>query len=574
MNIPIPPIREFPHDGRLWRIDWLGPVRGNPGSSSEPTIDVILSPVRDKRPNPYTTYDVHNEERLASQIGIGQLPLLRICSLWKNGRLLDTAAGKRFTLQNINISKDTVSEILTSNKNNDGSWTIPASVHSVTKSGLAQGFDTHCLTIAYGDDPFGIIIPVPEVIRFYYACSTYLSHAAFSGTYQHNIASIIDLDKSGFLAENNKRLVIRLRRWLYDDDAWTIGRLIADPVARTGARMIHDSLLKATASGNIAYPRSTFPFVGRVNWTFRGLSFKHNDSERYLVLELLRCSSPFPYEELEVTRDNDGRTPEYNAVPDEERKPSWVGPRNVHLDKAKAELQSQEDPQAGTKPYKIALATDRFDALDGKAILRDPKTESKYKAAELTFLPAHIANQLGTGQGTYADNTTAQANVLASHVKKPTLPASLERIDDIAAELNKYDDVAATVIPSHGEEIVLPLFSPSGRAQWPYLDSHERTRRRVRAIQICYRDMEYFFVEFEQRKDEKKTAGIFWSALSSTISQLDFYHALWTLSETSGIWNRSDFLRSGIQCRKMKHTWPSTSACAASIYNVIKNIIK
>lgn len=43
MSTRIPPIREFPIDGRIWRIDWLGMVER---TSSEALIDVFLSPAR------------------------------------------------------------------------------------------------------------------------------------------------------------------------------------------------------------------------------------------------------------------------------------------------------------------------------------------------------------------------------------------------------------------------------------------------------------------------------------------------------------------------------------------------
>lgn len=42
----IPRIREFPSDGRFWRIDWFGGVERNPYVPSEPAIQVLLSPLR------------------------------------------------------------------------------------------------------------------------------------------------------------------------------------------------------------------------------------------------------------------------------------------------------------------------------------------------------------------------------------------------------------------------------------------------------------------------------------------------------------------------------------------------
>ncbi|MDO9630996.1 MAG: hypothetical protein Q7I92_03730, partial [Humidesulfovibrio sp.] len=59
----IPAIAEFPSDGRRWRLDWLGAVERNPNISSEPTIKVALSPVRDGITNPATATAVLGQEQ-------------------------------------------------------------------------------------------------------------------------------------------------------------------------------------------------------------------------------------------------------------------------------------------------------------------------------------------------------------------------------------------------------------------------------------------------------------------------------------------------------------------------------
>ena len=38
----IPSIREFPNDGRIWRIDWLGGLQRNPAVPDEPLIQASI----------------------------------------------------------------------------------------------------------------------------------------------------------------------------------------------------------------------------------------------------------------------------------------------------------------------------------------------------------------------------------------------------------------------------------------------------------------------------------------------------------------------------------------------------
>ena len=54
-------------------------------------------------------------------------------------------------------------------------------------------------------------------------------------------------------------------------------------------------------------PETNFPFQGKTDWAARCLSFTSGGKVRTLILELLRCTAPFPFSNLVVIRDNDGR---------------------------------------------------------------------------------------------------------------------------------------------------------------------------------------------------------------------------------------------------------------------------
>ena len=92
----VQPIKEILDDGRLWRIDWLGRLTWNPNIPDEPLIQVLISPLKaDTRLHPKDLASVNSVEReqRSIYIGTGQLPYLRIGSLWQKGRCRDTFAG-------------------------------------------------------------------------------------------------------------------------------------------------------------------------------------------------------------------------------------------------------------------------------------------------------------------------------------------------------------------------------------------------------------------------------------------------------------------------------------------------
>jgi hypothetical protein len=74
-------------------------------------------------------------------------------------------------------------------------------------------------TVEQNGDPCAVMIPTAEIIRFYYATSTRLAQALFWGEYDQTFKA----ERSGVFEEGVVRL--HLRRWLEDQDAWTLAAL-------------------------------------------------------------------------------------------------------------------------------------------------------------------------------------------------------------------------------------------------------------------------------------------------------------------------------------------------------------
>ncbi len=105
----IPPIASFPDDDRIWRIEWLRAVEQNDLVPSEPLIQVVIAPlvsdiqkqyesnlpVKDKHTFHYGTE--HVDEYQVIKIGVGQLPLIKIGSLWRKGRCIKNNVGRLLT---------------------------------------------------------------------------------------------------------------------------------------------------------------------------------------------------------------------------------------------------------------------------------------------------------------------------------------------------------------------------------------------------------------------------------------------------------------------------------------------
>ncbi len=562
----IPPIREFPKDGRRWRIDWLGAIRPNHERAYERTIDVIISPVRDGIVNPFKPGDVLKEERQIIRIGIGQLPLLKIGSIWKEGQLQNQTAGTKFLLNRVQAYPQTISTIPTSNK--EGShWTIPPYVHEVGRQGLGEGFHAKCITIMRNDDPFGIILPVAEAIRFYYANSTKLAHAVFDGTYQHKLDDLVNIEQCGFLA-GTRCCTLRLRKKIRSEDGWILGRILNSPHANSGARLVHDSIMIQTTANKTAYPNTSLPFSETVKWSARGIEFMQSGKKRFLIFELLHCSASFPYDELEVTRDNPGHLAS---------NPNPFDNNDITRPKAKvddnAELQTGEEPSTEYDDVNFPYPNGYFDAIKNKSIITPQSEHGDYGSGQISGLEALTVSQFGTGQGSYENGTeaTGQAQIVPSdHVRQRPLTDRLKDIYETAQHLNDIPGLTASMMPSLGDELYLPLLSLPRKRQWGYLDSRTRTRRRVRAINICFQHKRYYFIEFEIRDSEKKTAGLLWSFNYAPLEDAEFNEAFIIHCQEQGQWKPDKFSKSGYDCQQLKHTWDSPMGCANRIFNHLK----
>ena len=574
--MPVIQIKEFPNDGRVWRIDWFGAVRKNDNVPTEPTIDVYLRPVSVTDKTSIADFGWLNKERICCTIGVGQLPVLTIGSLWKNGKLLDYKVIVPSNLPNVNIAEDSVRLIEAAHKDQTG-YIINKAAFDI--GGFKNGLSARCLAIESDGDPYSIIIPVAEVIRFYYAISTNLAKIAFLGSYETNFDQIIG-ERCGFDSKT-KILIIHLRQWLYDNEGWVLGRILRDKNAQQGFFQIHRSLVKQSVGKyHQPMPETNFPFQGKTDWAARCLSFTSGGKVRTLILELLRCTAPFPFSNLVVIRDNDGRqaSPETD-LPESNKRPYL---RNQGLKSGTSKkLHSIEEPVQNMKRMVIDYVKERFGDLWNKELIKPEKEFCNYRKTDLLFLPpSESTTALGTGDGTSGQSKTAPISISInvgketdiaqkprSHSRSEALPATFENMMAAVRYLSEnYQDkgVTAKVWPT----LYMPLTS-NRSSQWSYLDTSAtttnlvKTPRRVLIAELNIDNMLFWLVEFEQRESESLTAAMIYGASSMKAEEIK--KILHLLARSKGIWKNIP-PHGRFHIRPMKHSWPSIEEYASSIY--------
>lgn len=138
-----------------------------------------------------------------------------------------------------------------------------------------------------------LIVPVVELMRFYFGSSGALLSRLLSGT-----GAMKALYTSRRFSERQQTGYLTLGPGLPGTSASAIGRIAFSNAAHKAARWIESSGATSASRKQPWYPRSTFPFVGKTNLKAEGVWIDRGDAKVFLAFRIKSCSHPFPYERL------------------------------------------------------------------------------------------------------------------------------------------------------------------------------------------------------------------------------------------------------------------------------------
>lgn len=573
----IPEIKEFPSDSRYWRVDWFGAIQPNPKLPREPVLQVVITPFKTPDitalpPNKLASASsglVDYTDQRTISIGTGQLPAVCIGSIWRNSECQQQLAGQLTEFKGLEISKHT-SQVLNTSTKEHNQYIIPYSHYKFGK----DGYFSKMVAVEHGGDPYGILIPMAELVRFYYAVSTDLADVIFSGDLKHNLHAVLNMEHSWSEPEE-QREIIGLRQRFSDQDGWILARILNSPEAWLGATAVHDAMLKNRLNGVLAHIESNFPFAGSTNLIARCkmLPTVVPNKWRYLVLSLVRCSAVFPFRHLTVYRDNDNnRAKDSEDKPDEEKKPCWSGPRVIPGQQGKP-FQSQQAPNKNAVTEIFNLPTDRFSDLAGKEPDKPTKEQCDYKSV-IVVKPPIDTNQLSSAQGENIDSTVGTGRLNSTYERAKALPAGFDSFIKAIEHLNTYEGFSAKIREPDDLIRYVPLTKPEGAWQWSYLESRNMTRRQVLIADIYYQGHRFGLIEFEHRENDKYRIGLTYKSNSDLISNYLMNLALLSVAENKGIWNKVQMSQlDGLLIDSYKHVWPSATDLASSLSAKIKALI-
>lgn len=497
-------------DADYLRIEWHGLIREDPDVETERLVEIWLSPVEYVDRGNFQGYSKVEKASLESVVvRVGQLPVMIVGSVWKEGKLLPERFnyGQPWKLKiNTSISDE---DFKRAGDQDDGEYLIPFDKYFYP---IKRGY-SYCLKFTAEDiynREIDVLIPSMELIRFYFCTSSKISTALFSGDLVLNLDSYINVEKSGY--DGKDKLVISRRRDMDDQDMRVIGRTIADNQAALTLKSIYDSLIKNWYQYNRVNPKAGFPFEGDTNLNVRAVKLNNggDDKARLLVLSIESCSAKLPFSEMIIYADNDGRQALKETDRPDSEKEEFPRIKKKHGENSDdLEFQSSDEANKDINPERKAIAGDRFTGFDQVDIKKLPKEECKYKSGDLKIRSEAIkALSLTTGEGLY-NNSDVQPGVIQndSTKKQENLPPTYEYFSKMVELLNEKEGFSAELRKSNaGLEKGLwevPVDRPSKKRQWAFYQIGERRFRRHLMIAEVVFNSEYFLmIEIEQKPNE------------------------------------------------------------------------
>ncbi len=355
-----PLIPQLTPDERPWRIDWFGEVAYPVVVQRfrQPSIKVAISPLKDPgQPiNLFSRIETDVEQQRDVWMPVGSLPLLRIGDIWKGGAVSVKPLYESYTFEELHIHPQTVT-YLKAGVSVDEHFLLPFGEHPWHH----RHTHSYCVLIDAGD--VSLVVPGPEMIRFYYGSTSQLVLRLFTGA-----MSPERLWQAKHYNQETGHLHLKLAERLYGVSAPDIGRIALCDTAYKAASYVYHHCASALAQRLPAFPYMGFPFHGSTTLTASGiwLSFKGQEKATFLAFHIDSCSHPFPFRSLTYEADDRKvRSPQRGAATGADG-----GRRTVDRGK-QATLSNSDAGKTKSSRSSVFDAPTRFPDLKRKQVWRE-----------------------------------------------------------------------------------------------------------------------------------------------------------------------------------------------------------
>jgi hypothetical protein len=514
----------------VWRIAAFGATAPHVSSPGNPSSDIrFLVKLR----------NLEKPQTKIVQMPVGEMPLLYHEAVLIDGRiskeerfqpkLRHGAELLNYAPSNLKIFRRLATE--------DGELIIPASRNGAPPANDA--FNGYFLGIGQGDDPYSLIIPAAEVLRFFYATSDSFTRALFDG-------SILDPRGNLFYEEKldeHGTGSMMLRKKVRDADARYLSRFAFSPYAMKQAKNLHLRWAVRNASGNHAFVSVLPPIDVEAETTFLYRQIEAPGRTRKLITKILSCKCPPPCMRLLTGRETDAKGDRPIADGQTAR-----GAFEGHNETPPDTLSDRAPTGESSNSIEDPAIDDRFPEFSDVDVIPHSRDQvedrSGAKARLLPPAPVSTGSVVpGRGKGGPVARTGVSG---ALRIKKESqspdkVPKQAADIDASPSELGHtavlqrlawmelYTQAAiryCTVLPDVSTVGTVPVnvypSTVSGRQKkWLYADNEKTKRRFAIVAEIKYQERYRYLLELQQIGNQQYSTIVFWSDAEGPIEDDD-----------------------------------------------------
>lgn len=521
-------IQGFPADDRIWRIDYFGHVSRPSGALSTHVIEVGLSPLLDGHRSPLLARNVMEDQQRVVRVEVGLLPSLAIGSAWRNGKPIAVAAPRVSRLQ-IDTTSAQLVRITRKIPDPFGRLAPPLSPfdHKLGARLFPRVADGFLVAVKDPEtnDPFGILIPPIELIRFYFCFGSSLSREVFNGNWDEQI-----WEEGCSWDAATKTCTLGVRYLIPFEDAFLLARYRESKEMARQVYGVHQALQRAADQKSPVAFTTKFPFSGETRLKAVCVPLRYRDPRsdegrtRRFVAQILTCSYPFPFAACKLNPRflHPGQGANHN---DPDLLPMHISTRRKDRDALTKEPPKPDPPFPSTPEEPSTLdpilpiqsCQDRFEDLVGKKVSLTEKDEQSHRY-EPHPEEADQPSGLSTGSGTRGDSETTRAGLVI--IKTAPISPNLEmfchalkvlkktlhkpwRLDGMTpghpgSSFEKHE-IAVTALPVRADELI------GRRSRWVYKEKGVPRR----AVVACLTNGVAFayLIDFERTTTRKRPAG-------------------------------------------------------------------
>ena len=576
MPYVIPEIKTLPHDGRSWVLEWIGRMHRHPGDATNPQVEILMAPLRSPDSSPIAVSARIAAERKIFKVPFAALPMLAVGTVWVNGKLsMNTWNPKemhshRFLktrVENLDVSRERCRPVKLGTRIQHS---VDALEDLVPEALLEFGKfrdrvnDSTLLAVEANGDPFALLFPSYELFRFYgagsskwvKACATRewpVQWACSSLTIEHRVARVA------------------LYKHVPDEDAWYVARVHGSEEARGAVTELRTSIVQCARNDAPIFPSTRFWFRGTTNMELVTLPFPglRPDRPRHLVVRILSCSGAFPFRELWVDRENDGRKREDadRRRPKDDTAQPRTGPGLADA----AEIDPEAVADSTLEYFRCHLPyIDKFLAIKNERIRKNEKAEDEDLPTFRRSAKPAEPETVSTGSRTTSSDAARPGSI---SMKRDATGSTtdLSKVDSFRFVHEVAAGLSAVGFTCDLIGIDALVGGPPGLSRfgvndplasgWAFIDRDRTQNRGALIFRISLGESCAYMVEIERRPGKSNTylLPVFCKKNCDQFSDVELRHILKVVCIHRGVWRKAMDSLDLADRRLFYHRWSDSS---------------